>query len=45
MINFPSDVDGIVSQLAHPPSGEDIVYIQWPDSTTEVKCQSVESGE
>ena len=28
VINFSSDVDGIVSQLPHPPSGEDIVYIQ-----------------
>ena len=28
VINFPSDVDGIVSQLPRPPSGEDIVYVQ-----------------
>ena len=26
VINFPSDVDGIVLQLPCPPSGEDIVY-------------------
>ena len=44
MINFPSDVDGIVSHLPRPPSGEDIVYVQRPDSTTEVECQSVEHG-
>ena len=28
VINFPSDVDGIVSRLPCPPSGEDIVYVQ-----------------
>ena len=44
VINFPSDVDGIVSQLPRPPSGEDIVYVQRPDSMTEVECQSVEHG-
>ena len=44
VINFPSDVDGIVAQLPRPPSGEDIVYVQRPDSTTEVECQSVEHG-
>ena len=44
VINFPSDVDGIVSQLPRPPSGEDIVYVQRPDSTTEVESQSVERG-
>ena len=44
VINFPSDVDGIVSQLPRPPSGEDIVYVQRPDSTSEVECQSVEHG-
>ena len=38
VINFPSDVDGIVS------SGEDIVYVQRPDSMTEVESQSVERG-
>ena len=37
VINFPSDVDGIVSQLPRPPSGEDIVYVQRPDSTTEAE--------
>ena len=42
VINFPSDVDGIVSQLPRLPSGEDIVYVQRPDSTTEVESQSVE---
>ena len=42
VINFPSDVDGIVAQLPRPPSGEDIVCVQRPDSTTEVECQSVE---
>ena len=44
VINFPSDVDGIVSQLPRPPSGEDIVYVQRPDSMTEVESQSVERG-
>ena len=44
VINFPSDVDGIVSQLPRPPSGEDIVYVQRPDSTTDMECQSVERG-
>ena len=44
VINFPSDVDGIVSQLPRPPSGEDIVYVQRPDSTTETESQSVELG-
>ena len=44
LINFPSDVDGIVSQLPCPPSGEDIVYVQQPDSTTEAESQSVEWG-
>ena len=44
VINFPSDVDGIVSQLPRPPSGKDIVYVQRPDSTTEMECQSVEHG-
>ena len=44
VINVPSDVDGIVSQLPRPPSGEDIVYVQRPDSTTEMECQSVEHG-
>ena len=37
VINFPSDVDGIVSQLPRPPSGEDIVYVQRPDSTTDME--------
>ena len=27
VINFPSDVDGIVSRLPRPPSGEDVVYV------------------
>ena len=44
VINFPSDVDGIVSQLPRPPSGEDIVYVQRPDSTTEAESQSVQRG-
>ena len=44
VINFPSDVDGIVSQLLHPPSGEDIVYVQQPDSMTEAESRSVEWG-
>ena len=44
VINFPSDVDGIVSHLPRPPSGEDIVYVQRPDSTTEMESQSVEHG-
>ena len=44
VINFPSDVDGIVSQLPPPPSGEDIVYVQRPDSTSDMECQSVEQG-
>ena len=46
VINFPSDVDGIVSQFPRPPSGEDIVYVQRPDSTTEAESQSesVERG-
>ena len=44
VINLPSDVDGIVSQLPRPPSGEDIVYVQRPDSATEVECQSGQSG-
>ena len=44
VINFPSDVDGIVSQLPRPPSGEDIAYVQRPDSTTEAESQSVERG-
>ena len=44
VINFPSDVDGIVSHLPRPPSGEDIVYVQRPDSTTEMQSQSVEHG-
>ena len=35
-------MDGIVSQLPRPPSGEDIVYVQRPDSTTEAESQSVE---
>ena len=37
-------MDGIVSQLPRPPSGEDIVYVQRPDSTTDMECQSVERG-
>ena len=44
VINFPSDVDGIVSHLPRPPSGEDIVYVQRPNSTTEMESQSVEHG-
>ena len=44
VINFQSDVDGIVSQLPRSPSGEDIVYVQQPDSTTDMACQSVERG-
>ena len=44
VINFPSDVDAIVSHLPRPPSGEDIVYVQRPDSTTEIESQSVEHG-
>ena len=32
-------------RLPRPPSGEVIVYVQQPDSTTEVECQSVEHGE
>ena len=44
VINFPSDVDGIVSQLPRPPSGEDVLYVQRPDSTTDMECQSVEQG-
>ena len=44
VINFPSDVDGIVSQLPCPPSCGDIIYVQRLDSTTEVECQSVEHG-
>ena len=44
VINVPSDVDGIVSHLPRPPSGEDIVYVQRPDSTTEMESQSVKHG-
>ena len=44
VINFPSNVDGIVSQLPRPPSGEDIVYVQQPDSMTEAESQSAEQG-
>ena len=45
VINIPSDVDGMVSQLPCPPSSEDLVYVQGPDSTTDMECQSVERGE
>ena len=44
VINSPSDVDGIVSQLPRPPSGEDIVYLQRLDSTTDMESQSLERG-
>ena len=44
VINIPSDVDVIVSHLPRPPSGEDIVYVQRPNSTTEMESQSVEHG-
>ena len=37
-------MDGIVSQLLRPSSGEDIVCVQRLDSTTDVECQSAERG-
>ena len=30
VINFPSNVDSVISQLPRLPEGEDIVYIQQP---------------
>ena len=32
VINFPSNVDSVISQLPRLPEGEDIVYIQQPES-------------
>ena len=32
VINFPSNVDCVISELPRLPSGEDILYIQQPDS-------------
>ena len=32
VINFPSNVDSVISQLPRLPQGEDIVYIQQPES-------------
>ena len=32
VINFPSNIDSVVSQLPRLPNGEDIVYIQSPES-------------
>ena len=37
-------MNGIVSKLPRPPSGEDNVYVQRPNSTTDMECQSVEWG-
>ena len=32
VINFPSNVDSVISQLPRLPHGEDIVYVQQPES-------------
>ena len=32
VINFPSNVDCVISELPRLPSGDDILYIQQPDS-------------
>ena len=32
VINFPSNVDSVISELPRLPNGEDIVYIQQPQS-------------
>ena len=44
VINFPASVGNSVSQLPRPPTGDDIVYVQRPDSVSECGEESERSN-